>query len=124
VSDVRRLLWGWASGEFSEADLVDFADAHLPIEAITSVHDPKRPVFVALDVMSTIFGQPLNRRDALAVLHYLSLWETDPERAEDWIDEYWNSIDWDARLRETDQEPTPIDFAPSGVSPLDPSGSE
>lgn len=100
LREVRRHLWGWVVGEEDEADLVDFADAHLPEEPISDIHDRRRPIYVALDVMSTIFVQPFVRKDALAVLRYISLWEEDPKQAEEWISDYWDSIDWEAHGRD------------------------
>jgi hypothetical protein len=114
----RRLLWAWLGGEVEEGDLVDFADRHLPGTAVTDPADPDRPVYVVLDALSTIFGQPLNRRDAMALLRYLVLWEADPETAEDWLERYWDSIDWQERLEGTEETNVPAEFPSAGDDPL------
>jgi len=114
----RRLLWAWIGEEVNEGDLVDFADDHLPSKEVEEAADPKRPIYVVLDAISTMFDQPFNRRDAMALLRYLSLWEANPEAAEHWLEEYWDSIDWEARLVGTEQADVPPDFPSSGDDPF------
>src|SRR5690554_2303041 len=104
LKDLLDVLDKWELGEVHATDVLVFAEY---VENLAgdewhkySRHDSRSVQFGVLEALVTLHLQPILKDDIPALRQFLTLGEEAPLKAWQFIDTYWDSIEWEKRLQE------------------------
>lgn len=102
--DVIYILHLWETNEANEKDVFSFAE-HLyyldePGWPDYPRDDNRSILFAALESLEMMYSQPTLKNDIPALKKFLIMGQSSPVDAWQFIDKYWDSINWEERVIE------------------------
>ena len=126
-SSLVELVRAWDEGSVDATQVRDTAEGYerdwVGWHALDPVPADDEPPSLAamaeiLSTLSDLHIRWVTRTDAPAILEALELWESDPVAAERGLSTYMDGVDWKARGRELQADPTYVVTDPSLRVPL------
>jgi hypothetical protein len=101
VQDILDVLDRWEKGQIESSDVLLFAerldDQGLPDYAR---QDPRSIWLMVIEALATLHVQPILKSDIPALKRCLGLSVHSPLEAWEFIDTYWQGIDWGKRVND------------------------
>ncbi len=102
--DIGNVLCLWETNEVNEEDVFIFAEDLYYLDTLGwpdyPRDDTRSILFAVLESLEKIYSQPTLKDDIPALKKFLNIGQASPIDAWSYIDNYWDSIDWDKRLIE------------------------
>ena len=102
LADIFHVLDSWERGLISEKDAFCFAEKLYYLGdwgwPQYSRNNKRSTLISVLESLAMIYSQPTLKSDIPALKHFLQLGQNDLDEAWVFIDNYWDSIDWQKRI--------------------------